>query len=317
MALNLKELSQKEVLFTGGHRLCPGCGASIAVRQALLAAQDLNVPVVVVCATGCLEVASTIFPYTAWRVPWFHNAFENAAATISGIEACFRVFKRKNKIKEDIKFIAFGGDGGTYDIGLQALSGAIERRHNFLYICYNNEAYMNTGIQRSSATPGYAHTTTAPVGKVKKGKEQFRKNLTEIVVAHNIPYAAQATPGYWRDYMQKVRKALSTEGPSFINVWSPCPRGWGSEAEKTIALSRLAVQTKFWNLYEVENGKYKINVRPSTNIPLTEFLQQQARYKHLLLPENKELLVNLEKQLDDEWKRLEMMEKCTNATSNS
>jgi len=185
---NIKELAKKEDLFTPGHRLCAGCGAGIVARQTLMA---IDTPVVVVSATGCLEVASTIFPFSSWNVPFFHSAFENSAATCSGVESAYKSLKRQGKITEDIRFIAFGGDGGTYDIGLQSLSGAMERGHRMLYICYNNEAYMNTGIQRSGATPMGAHTTTAPAGKIKQGKEQFRKDLTAIMIAHEIPFVAR------------------------------------------------------------------------------------------------------------------------------
>ena len=193
---SIKELSKQPERLSGGHRLCAGCGASIAVRMIFMATKD---PVVVGAATGCLEVATTIFPYTAWKVPFIHNAFENVAATMSGVETAYRALKKKGKIKKEIKFVAFGGDGGTYDIGLQSLSGMLERGHNVLYVCYNNEAYMNTGIQRSSATPCGASTTTAPAGKVIPGKPQMRKDLTAIIAAHNIPYAAQATISHWND----------------------------------------------------------------------------------------------------------------------
>jgi pyruvate ferredoxin oxidoreductase beta subunit len=186
----LKDIAAKEDRLGPGHRMCAGCGAPIIVRQILNAIEE---PVVVANATGCLEVATTIYPYTAWRVPWIHSAFENAAATIAGVEAMYRSLVRQGKIEDrNIKFLAFGGDGGTYDIGLQALSGALERGHNFLYICYDNQGYMNTGIQRSSATPHGAATTTSPAGTVIPGKPQFRKDLTAIVAAHDIPYAAQA-----------------------------------------------------------------------------------------------------------------------------
>ncbi len=221
-----KELMKRPERLSPGHRLCAGCGASIIVRQMLAAIDD---PVVLSNATGCLEVGTTIYPYTAWRVPWIHNAFENAASTISGVEAMYRSLVRQGKIEDrDVKFVAFGGDGGTYDIGIQALSGALERGHQFLYVCYDNEAYMNTGIQRSGATPYGANTTTSPAGKVIPGKQQFRKDLTAIMAAHNIPYAAQAAPSRWKDLMQKTRKAVDCGGPAFMNVLSSCPRGWCS-----------------------------------------------------------------------------------------
>ena len=261
---NLKELVKGKELFTGGHRGCAGCGAALIARQVLLAAGPNTV---VASATGCLEVVSTIFPYTAWNVPFFHSAFENSGATISGIEAMYKSLSRQGKINKKINFIAFGGDGGTYDIGLQSLSGAMERGHNILYVCYNNEAYMNTGVQRSGATPRGADTTTAPYGKVKKGKEQYRKDLTAIMIAHGIPYAAQSIAGNWRDLTSKVEKALAIEGPKFINVFQPCRLGWGYEPELTCEMGRLAADTCAWPLYEVVDGKYKITYNPKTPKP--------------------------------------------------
>ncbi|MBC7190604.1 pyruvate ferredoxin oxidoreductase [Candidatus Aerophobetes bacterium] len=292
---SLKELSHKEELLSRGHRLCPGCGAAIIVRQVLLAAEH---PVVVACPTGCLEVATTIYPYTAWKIPWIHCAFENVAATLSGVETAYRALKKRGKIKEEIRFIAFGGDGGTYDIGLQALSGALERGHRMLYVCYDNQAYMNTGIQRSSASPLGVSTTTTPPGKaIPAGKTESRKNLTEIVAAHNIPYVAQASPAYHMDLIKKVQKALSVDGPSFINVFSPCPRGWRYPAEKGIEVAKLAVLTGFWPLYEVENGRYKITYRPKTKKPVVEFLKMQGRFRHLLREENKPVVERMEAEI--------------------
>jgi len=300
---SLKVLSKKEDLLSSGHRLCPGCGASIIVRQALLASEK---PVVVACATGCLEVATTIYPFTAWKTPFIHNAFENAASTLSGVEAAYCSLKKQGKIDKEINFIAFGGDGGTYDIGIQALSGAMERGHNFLYICYDNEAYMNTGIQRSSASPRGAATTTSPVGKATpEGKQEYRKDLTQIMVAHNSPYVAQASPGYYNDLMKKVEKALSIEGPTFIDVLSPCPRGWRYDASRTIEIAKLAVLTGFWPLYEVENGKYRITYKPKKKRkPFKEWLKSQGRFKHLLKEENKEIVEQLEKRTMEKEKAL-------------
>jgi pyruvate ferredoxin oxidoreductase beta subunit len=301
--INLKELSKNPEHITAGHRLCAGCGAGIVARQALIAAG--NTPVVVTSATGCLEVSTTIFPYTAWKNSFFHSAFENSAATCSGIETAYRSLKAQGKIKEDIKFIAFGGDGGTYDIGFQSLSGAMERGHKILYICYNNEAYMNTGIQRSGATPKGAHTTTAPAGKIHHGKEQNKKDLTRIMVAHNIPYVAQSYVGNWNDFITKVQKALTVDGPSFINVLTPCRLGWGYKPEDTMKLARLAVETCIWPSYEVENGVYKINVIPKERKPVIEFLKPQERFKHLFQYENVHILELIQKDVDDNWKFLQ------------
>jgi len=299
---NLKELvKQEKPLFTGGHRACAGCGAAIVARQVLMAAGPNTV---VASATGCLEVVSTIFPYTAWNVPFIHSAFENSAATISGVEALYRSWVRQKKYDKKVNFIAFGGDGGTYDIGLQSLSGAAERGHNILYVCYNNEAYMNTGVQRSGATPKGADTTTAPVGKVRKGKEQFRKNLTEIMVAHGIPYVAQSVVGNWRDLTSKVEKALSIEGPKFINVFQPCRLGWGYDPEMTCEMGRLAADTCAWPLYEVSNGSYKVTYKPKAKKPMSEWFGAQGRLKHLLKPENKPLLDEIQAHTDRQWEDL-------------
>jgi len=300
--LTPKELAKRPDLLAPGHRLCAGCGASIIVRQMLAAIDD---PLVVTCATGCLEVGTTIYPYTAWRVPWMHNAFENSASTMGGIEAAYRSLVRQGKIPEqDVKFIAFGGDGGTYDIGLQALSGAVERGHQFLYVCYDNGAYMNTGIQRSSATPLGAHTTTSPAGKVIPGKQGTRKDLTAIMAAHNIPYVAQAAPSQWRDLMQKTRKAVNCGGSAFMNVLSSCNRGWRHATEETIELTQLGVDTCYWPLYEVENGEWRLTYKPKEKKPVEEWLQRQGRFRHLFRPENRHMIDALQAEVDQRWERL-------------
>ena len=303
---NLKELSKTiPERLVSGHRLCAGCGASIVVRQVLMGTTS---PIVVAAATGCLEVATSIYPYTAWNVPFIHNAFENVAATISGVETAYRSLKKQGKIKKDIKFVAFGGDGGTYDIGLQSLSGALERGHDFVYVCYDNEAYMNTGIQRSGATPRGASTTTAPYGKASFGKPQFKKDLTAIAVAHNIPYVAQASISHWNDLVAKSNKAFSVKGPAFLNVLSMCPLGWRFPPQETIEVAKLAVQTCFWPLYEVENGKWKLTFKPTEIKPLKEWLFLQGRFKHLEKPGNKDIAEELQTHVTKRWK--ELLAKC-------
>ncbi len=299
--LSLKELSKKELLLTAGHRMCSGCGAPPVVKMVLLAS---DYPVVASNATGCLEVSTCISEYTAWKIPWIHNAFENAAATLSGVETMYRSLKKQGKIDKEIKFIAFGGDGGTYDIGFQSLSGAMERGHDMLYICYDNGAYMNTGIQRSSATPLGADTTTCPAGSVVPGKLQERKDLTKIMAAHGIPYVAQASPSHWSDLMKKVRKALEIKGPKFMNIISPCNRGWRSAANDAILLSRLAVETCYWPLYEIENGVTRVTVKPKEKKPLVDFLKPQGRFKHLFAPENEWLLKKAQDDVNAYWERL-------------
>lgn len=456
---NLRELAKRQEVLTGGHRLCAGCGAPIIIRQMSLAQE---IPLVVGCATGCVEVSTTIHPYSAWKCSYIHCAFENVAATVSGAEAAYKSLKRRGKVKEEFRFVAIGGDGGTYDIGLQSLSGMLERGHRVLYICYNNEAYMNclstssmimtkdglkkiteikegnevyafdqntyelvlkkctgvfdngekevfelqtlhhsikatgnhpfliavrdiedetskvacqtktkvflwktleqikigdevvtlkkledgfereevisiksvgieptldlrvegehnfiadgivvhnTGVQRSSATPRGAQTTTAPVGEVQVGKKEYPKDLTSIVVAHRIPYVVQASPSHWNDLITKSQKALSVDGPSFFNVISPCPLGWMHAADKTIEIAKLAVDTCFWPLFEVENGKtWKLNYKPATKKPITEYLKTQGRFRHLLRPENKPLVDEIQKRVDEDWAAL--LKKC-------
>ncbi len=295
---NLKELTHREDRLAGGHRLCAGCGASIAVRQVLLGAGED--PVVVGCATGCLEVSTTIYPYSSWKTPFIHNAFENSAATISGVEAAFNGLKHAGKIDPDkkVRFVAFGGDGGTYDIGLQALSGAMERGHDMVYVCYDNGAYMNTGIQRSSATPKGAWATTAEVGAAQAGKRQVRKDLTAIIAAHGVPYAAQASVSHWKDLTTKAEKAFNTPGPAFLNVFAPCPRGWRIPSSMTVEIAKLAVQTGFWPVYEVEGGVWRQTVKVNNKKPIEEFLKPQGRFKHLFAPGNEALLAEIQADVD-------------------
>jgi pyruvate ferredoxin oxidoreductase beta subunit len=302
-----KQAAAVETKLTGGHRACAGCAFPIAIKEVL---SSCKYPVVVVNATGCMEVTTTIFPFTAWKVPFLHNAFENSAATCSGIEGAYQSLKKQGKIDKNIKFVAFGGDGGTYDIGLQSLSGAMERGHDMMYVCYNNEAYMNTGVQRSSATPRGSSTTTAPAGKVINGKQQNPKDLTEIMVAHNIPYVAQTTVGMWPDATKKFEKAFEITGAKFVNIYSPCIPGWGIETSQTIKLSKLVVDTCMWPIYEVENGKYKINYKPATKLPVTEFYKTQARFKALLKDEAQIKLI--QDWVDAKWARLQLMEEATN-----
>jgi len=301
MAVSLKKLSHKQSPIAPGHRACAGCGSIVTIRQVLLAVET---PVVCTISTGCMEVTTTIYPYTSWRVPYMHSAFENSAATCSGIEAAYQSLKKQGKIDKDIKFIAFGGDGGTYDIGLQALSGAMERGHDMLYVCYNNQAYMNTGIQRSSATPKGASTSTAPAGKVIPGKRQYPKDITKIMIAHGLPYVAQASPHNPIDLIKKVQKALSIEGPKFINVISSCHRGWRVPQNTSIDVVQMAVETRFWPLYEYQNGSYKINYKPKKDVPVEEWFKTQRRFAHLLKPENRHIIDEVQQYTNQRWEEL-------------
>ncbi|MDY6907533.1 MAG: thiamine pyrophosphate-dependent enzyme [Chloroflexota bacterium] len=303
---SLKELCTQCDALAPGHRLCAGCAETIVVRQVLHAIEG---PVVVASPTGCLEVSTTPFPYTSWRVPWIHSAFENSASTIAGVETMYRSLVKQGKMEDrGIKFVVFAGDGATYDIGLQFLSGALERGHRFLYVCLNNEAYMNTGIQRSSATPMGTWTTTSPVGSVIPGKRENRKDITAIVAAHDIPYIAQAAPHAWRDLMNKVKRATAADGPSFINVLIPCQRGWRYPEDETISISRLAAETLVWPLYEVAEGEWKLSFKPSQPKPVIEWLRSQGRFKHLLAPENAHLVDAFQAQVDRQWAKL--LERC-------
>ena len=312
MAYNFKEVMNKPERFAPGHRLCAGCGAGITVRTVLRALKEED-HAVIANATGCMEVSTFIYPYTAWTDSFIHTAFECAGATLSGAEAAYVSLKKQGKLDNTTKFIAFGGDGGTYDIGIQSLSGAMERGHDMVYVCYDNGAYMNTGIQRSSATPKFADTTTSPAGKVIPGKMQSRKDLTKIMVGHHIPYVAQ-TLGYmnFKDLYEKAEKAIYTEGPAFLNVMAPCPRGWGYSTDMLMQINKLAVETCYWPLYEVIDGKYKINYKPAKKLPIEEFLKPQKRFKHMFLPGNEWMIEEFQKEVDSRWQELLDLEEITN-----
>jgi pyruvate ferredoxin oxidoreductase beta subunit len=294
--VTLKELSTQE-LFGPGHRMCTGCGPAATARITMKALQK---PAIVVNATGCLEVASTIYPDTAWKVPWVHTLFENTAAVASGIEASLR---KEGKV-DAVDIVAFGGDGGTFDIGIQALSGALERKHDFTYICYDNEAYMNTGIQRSGATPYGAATTTTPAGSKIAGKTDAKKDLIGVCVAHGVEFAATASVAFWNDYITKVRRATAVKGPAVIHVLAPCPLGWRFETSQTIKLAKLAVQTRYFPLYEVEKGNYKLSMKVPNPTPLEEFLKPQGRFRHLFAPEFAKNLEELKRQVESNWNRV-------------
>ncbi len=300
-----QDIVSKPTPLAPGHRMCAGCGIP-AIVNSIIAASDK--PVIVANATGCLEVTSTIYPFSAWNVPWVHLTFENAAAVAAGIETAYKALKKRGKIKDDVNIIAFGGDGGTYDIGIQALSGALERGHRFLYVVYDNEGYMNTGNQRSGATPFGADTTTVPAGTKSIGKTQWRKNIVEISAAHRIPYAAQAAAHNVVDIYNKAKKALSADGPSFLAVLQPCTTNWKYDTALTMKYSKLAVETNFWPLYEIENGKVHINYKPKERKPIEEFLKGQGRYRHLFKPENRYAIEEFQSLVDEEWERLLKLE---------
>jgi len=297
LSIYAPRLVTKRQSFTPGHRACSGCGEALAVKLVMKA---LGKDVIVVMATGCMEVISTQLPYTAWEVPWIHTLFENAAAVATGIESARKALIRKGTPLSKAKIAAIGGDGATFDIGLGAISGAFERGHDFLYICTDNEAYMNTGIQRSSATPFGASTTTQPAGKVSFGQGTWKKNMPAIAVAHDIPYVATACPSYPFDLMNKIKKAVAIEGPTYIHILAVCPTGWRIPADVTIRLGRLAVETGVFPLYEVENGKYTLNYEPPQLRPVIDYLKPQGRFRHL----TPELIDKIQQRVSQEYARL-------------
>ncbi len=286
----MKDISEVE-LIAPGHRSCAGCGCILSIRHALKA---LGKNVVVSQATGCMEVTTTPYPETAWRVPWIHVAFENAAAVASGVS---RALKARGK--NDVKAVAIAGDGGTADIGLQALSGAVERGEDILYICYDNEAYMNTGIQRSGATPFGAWTTTTPIGTKKRGEDRPKKDIPAIIAAHGAPYVATASVAYPLDFIRKVKKAASIKGPTYVHVHAPCVPGWRIESNKTIEVARLAVLTGAWALYEIEGGKLNVTFKPPKRKPVAEYLKTQGRFKHLTDQD----IANIQRLVDEQCRR--------------
>lgn len=291
-------LVTKKEIFAPGHRACIGCGEALAVR---LACKALGQNVIIVNATGCMEIVSSQLPYTSWRVPWIHTLFENTAAVASGVEAGLKVMARKGKqIAQGVAVVALAGDGGTSDIGLQALSGALERGHNFLYICFDNEAYMNTGIQRSSATPFGASTTTSPAGKISIGQLSWKKNMPAIAAAHNIPYVATACPSYPFDLMAKVKKGIETSGPAYIHILSICPTGWRCPTDLTVRIGRLAVETGIFPLYEVENGDYKLSFKFPQLRPVTDYMKLQGRFRHL----SEKTIKEIQHRVDKEYTKL-------------
>lgn len=259
---------EKKDLFTSGHRACGGCGQALAARLV----QDASGENTIACvATGCLEVFSSPYPDPSWRIPFLHSLFENASAVASGVEAAYKALK-----KGPVNIIAQGGDGSTADIGFQSISGMFERGHNVLYVCYDNEAYMNTGVQRSSFTPLGARTSTTPMGNKTR-----KKNLPLIAADHGIPYVATATVDDFRDLQRKVKTALSIEGPKYIHILAPCPLGWGHHGELTVQICRLAKDTGLFPIYEIIDGKMT-NVRKiRAKVPVEEYLKLQGRFSHL------------------------------------
>lgn len=262
-------------LFLAGHTACSGCGEALGARLVVEAAGP---DIITTDATGCLEVFTTRWPQSAWAVPFIHSLFENSAAVASGIEAALRALGRQG----EAKVIAQGGDGGTADIGLQSLSGMFERGHDVLYVCYDNEAYMNTGVQRSGLTPYASDTRTSPAGKISWGNRFLKKDMPGIAAAHAVPYIATATVGYPKDLEKKVKKALAITGPKYLQIHVPCPLGWKTDPALTIKVAKLAAETGLYPIFEMENGAVtSVRKIPKPPKPVTEYLKTQGRFAHL------------------------------------
>jgi len=300
MSKKIAGLIRDEYMYSG-HVACRGCGAALTMRYAMKAIGSNAVLVIPAC---CWSVIPGAFPQTSHKIPIVNIPFAVTGSVVSGMVEGFAAQGR-----EDIAVIGWAGDGGTVDIGFQALSGAVERNHNFLYVLYDNEAYMNTGIQRSGATPPGAWTTTTPVGKYKEWKHQPKKRIVDILVEHNIPYTATATVAYPEDLIRKIKKALSIKGPKFIHILSPCQPGWRYPPEKTVELSRLAVLTKVFPLYEVEHGKYKITIKPRKFKPVIEYFKLQGRFRYLIKDE--QMLNFIQRYVDEQWELLLKKEEFT------
>ncbi len=264
----------KESLLAPGHKACAGCGEALAAKIIMDAAGPNTIAT---AATGCLEVFSTLYPQSAWKMPWIHSLFENSSAVAAGIEVALKALGRE----KEAKVIAQGGDGATADIGVGCLSGMFERGHDVLYVCYDNEAYMNTGVQRSGLTPFEASTSTSPSGEVSWGNKTDKKPMPEIAAAHKIPYVATATVGYPKDLEKKVKKALSIKGPKYLQVHVPCPLGWAHDPALTIKVAKMAVQTGLIPIFEMENGEITSVRKIAKKQPVEEYLKLQARFKHL------------------------------------
>ncbi|RDU65326.1 pyruvate ferredoxin oxidoreductase [Helicobacter didelphidarum] len=304
---NLKQFSKTAERFEGAHLLCPGCAHGMIVREVLNAVDG---PIAIGNSTGCLEVSTAVYPHTSWDVPWIHIGFENGSTAICGAEAMYKALERKGRYKgQKPKFIAFGGDGATYDIGFQFISGCFERGHDFTYICLDNEVYANTGGQRSGSTPLGASTSTTPAGRVSYGKKQKKKDLLSIMAAHGSPYVAQVAPNKWKDMNAKIKKAIDTEGPTFINAMSACTTEWKFNSNNTVDMSDLAVDSLVFPLYEIINGhELHITYRPKKVIPVREYLATQGRFKHLFKPENEHIIEQFQKDVNERWELLQRRE---------
>lgn len=304
---NLKQFSNIAERFEGSHLLCPGCAHGMIVREVLNAVDG---PLIIGNSTGCLEVSSAVYPYTSWNVPWIHVGFENGSTAAAGAEAMYKALAKKGKYTgPKPKFVAFGGDGATYDIGFQWISGCFERGHDITYICLDNEVYANTGGQKSGSTPLGASTSTSPAGTNSYGKKNIKKDMLSIMAAHGSPYVAQVAPSKWKDMNKKIKRAIDTEGPTFINAISACTTEWRFNSSQTVEITELAVDSLVFPLFEIVNGmELNITYRPKKIIPVREYLAAQGRFKHLFKPENEYIIEKLQKDVDARWEYLQKRE---------
>lgn len=306
---NLKEFSTSADRFEGANLLCPGCAHSIIVREVLNATND---DLVLAASTGCLEVCTAVYPYTSWDASWIHIGFENSSTAVAGAEAMYNALKRKGRLPQPDrtpKFVAFAGDGASYDIGFQWISGCFERGHDMMYVVLDNEVYANTGGQRSSSTPVGSSTTTAPAGRVSYGEKKEKKDMMSIMAAHHAPYVAQVAPNKWKDMVKKIQRGFNTVGPVFINAVSPCTTEWKFDPADTMMLTDLSTDSLVFPLYEIiDNKELNITYRPKNVIPVVDYLGAQGRFKHLFKPENKHILDGWQKRVDDNWDYLQRRE---------
>ena len=305
---NLKEFSTSADRFEGANLLCPGCAHSIIVREILNATND---DLILSSSTGCLEVCTAVYPYTSWDASWIHIGFENSSTAISGVEAMHKALKTKGRLKQDRdpKFVAFGGDGASYDIGFQWISGCFERGHDMMYVVLDNEVYANTGGQRSSSTPIGSSATTSPAGRVSYGEKMNKKDMLSIMAAHGSPYVAQVAPNKWKNMIKAVQQGLNTEGPTFINAMSACTTEWKFDPADTVAISDLATDSLVFPLYEIIGGKeLNITYRPKNIVPVEEYLAAQGRFKHLFKDQYKYLIKEWQERIDENWEYLQRRE---------
>jgi pyruvate ferredoxin oxidoreductase beta subunit len=306
---NLKSFSTAAERFEGAHVLCPGCAHSIIVREILNATND---NLVVGASTGCLEVCTAIYPHTSWDCSWIHIGFENSSTAIAGAEAANKALRRKGRISADAaepKFVAFGGDGSTYDIGFQWISGCCDRGHNMMYVCLDNEVYANTGGQASGSTPIGASATTAPAGSDSYGMKQNKKDMMQIMASNGASYVAQIAPNKWKDMVKKIQKGFDTEGFVYINAMSACTTEWKFPMHQTIEVSDLATDSLVFPLYEIIDGReLNITYRPKNIVPVRDYLGVQPRFKHLFKPEYEYIIEEWQKRVDAQWEYLQRRE---------